>query len=325
MDHRHELAVAVGGEFDTMSRFGPVSGDCEALIACRDQLHGPVEPTRRDRDQCSALGQRASRAEGATDERRNDADPFGVDPELLGETVLDASHILAALPDRQLAIGPGTARREQFDRVVVLGRRRIVLIYCDRRARKGGRGIADRWVFVIARYILSGYRGDAGTVETRRRSLRGVGDLEPMRGLPRCLESLGEDHGDDLTVMPDLVRGQRHDRRADIAAVAEQFGRLDRVADVAVGQDVQHAGNGAASGLVDVGDPAARDRARREKRISRVGERCVGGVAGFAGDLQAAIDARRGSPDFAVSSMIRRLVGRLAARHGPGSVYPARV
>src|SRR5690242_319101 len=69
MDHCYELAVMVGGEPHMMSRLGSVGGDRKPLVACRDQLYRPVEPARRDRDQGRTLGQRAARAEGATDKR----------------------------------------------------------------------------------------------------------------------------------------------------------------------------------------------------------------------------------------------------------------
>ena len=119
-----------------------------------------------------------------------------------------------------------------------------------------------------------------------------------MRCLARRLEGLGQHHRDDLAAMLDPVGAERHDRRADIAAVAEQFGRLDRVADIGVGQDVEHAGGGPAGAVVDPGDPAAGNRARREKGIGRVGERRVRGVVRLAGDFEAAVDARRRGPDL---------------------------
>src|SRR5438128_5308176 len=81
------------------------------------------------------------------------------------------------------------------------------------------------------------------------------------------------------------------------AAITEQFGRLDRVTDVAVGQDVQHARYGPAVGVVDIGDTAVRDRAGREEGEGRVGQGRVGGIARLAGYLEAAVDAGRPRAD----------------------------
>ena len=98
-------------------------------------------------------------------------------------------------------------------------------------------------------------------------------------------------HKIDLAAMEDLVGTQGHDRRADITAIAEQLRLLDGVADVQIGQDVQHTRDGARGAVVDSGDAPARDPARREIGIDRIGERRVGGVARLAGDLKAPVDA----------------------------------
>jgi hypothetical protein len=57
-----------------------------------------------------------------------------------------------------------------------------------------------------------------------------------MRRLARHLEGFGENHRDDLAIVPDPVGGQRHDRRTGIAAIAEQLCRLDRAFHIAMGQ-----------------------------------------------------------------------------------------
>src|SRR5438067_9997611 len=148
-----------------MARLGPVAGDREALVARGDQLDRTVQPARRDRDQRGALGQRAARAEGAADEGRNDMYFLGVDAELLGEAVLEAGDVLAPLPHRQLAVGPGAAGGEQLDRIVVLGRRRVMLVELDRRGGEGRVGVADRRVLIALRDILGGDRFRAWAVE----------------------------------------------------------------------------------------------------------------------------------------------------------------
>src|SRR5437764_8991834 len=181
---------------------------------------------------------------------------------------------------------------------MVLGRRRIMLVYGYRCAGERGLRIADGRVLVVARHVLGRHRRRAGTIEANRGLFWGIGYTEPVRRLARRLEALGENHSDDLPAMPDLVRSQRHYRGADIAAVAEQLGRLYCVARIAIGQDVQHARHGAAGAVVDVDDVAASDRAGRKEGIDGVGQRHIGGVAGLAGNLQAAVDARRGAADF---------------------------
>src|SRR5580704_15550744 len=100
-----------------MSCLGPVARDRKTLIARGNEFHRTIKPPRRDRDQRRTLGQRAARAEGATDKRRYDMDFVGVDAELLGEAVLKPGDVLARFPDRQLAVGPSAARCEQLDRV----------------------------------------------------------------------------------------------------------------------------------------------------------------------------------------------------------------
>ena len=130
---------------------------------------------------------------------------LGVDAELLGEAVLEAGDVLAPLPHRQLAVGPGAAGGEQLDRIVVLGRRRVMRIGRHRGAGERSLGIADRRILIIARDVLGGHRRRTGAVEAGRGLFHGVGHVQPMGRFARRLESLGEDHSDDLAAMPDLV------------------------------------------------------------------------------------------------------------------------
>src|SRR5215472_7851975 len=122
-----------------------------------------------------------------------------------------------------------------------------------------------------------------------------------MSCLARRLKGFSEDHRNDLAIVPDPVGGQRHYRRTCIAAIAEQLCRLDCIPDIAMGQNVQHTGHDAAVALVavvDFGDAAACDGARHEKRIGRMGQRDVGGIARLAGNFEAAVDAQRWRADF---------------------------
>src|SRR5205085_5770256 len=137
-----------GRDPDVVARLGPVARDRKTLVARGDQLDRTVQPARRDRDQRGALGQRAARAEGAADEGRNDMYFLGVDAELLGEAVLEAGDVLAPLPHRQLAVGPGAAGGEQLDRIVVLGRRRVMRIGRHRGAGERILGIAYRRILL---------------------------------------------------------------------------------------------------------------------------------------------------------------------------------
>ena len=102
-------------------------------------------------------------------------DLLGVDAELLSQSILEPGYVLAALPHRQVAVGPGAAGGEQLDRVVVLGRRGIMLINRHRRTGEGGLGVADLRVLVIARHVLRSDGRRPGAVEAGRGLFRDIG------------------------------------------------------------------------------------------------------------------------------------------------------
>jgi hypothetical protein len=92
--------------------------------------------------------------------------------------------------------------------------------------------------------------------------------------------------------MPDPVGRQRHDGGADIAAGGKELRRPDRIADGPVGDDVEHAGQGAAGGFVDGGDAALGDAAGDEHGVGRIGDADIRVVARLSGHFGAAVDAR---------------------------------
>ncbi len=286
VDQGGELAVPLGGQPDVMLGGSPIGGDGEALGAAGCQLDRPVHPLGRQRDQGRALGQRSARAERAADVGRDEVHIVGRDAELLGHARLGPPDVLARLPDGQLAARPGAGGGEQLDRIVVLGGRGIARVDLDRRLGEGCSGVA-----LLLRFTLGGFLRDARAVEAGARRLRVIIGLDLVRRLSSRLESVGQDHGDDLAVVPNLValqsgRGSR--------PTAERLRRLRLTADIVVSEDIEHAGDRPRRLQLERLDPAARDRAGHEPGEGRMRDRFIGGVARRAGHLGRAIDAGDG-------------------------------
>ncbi len=323
MDQGGQAPVLVGGQPDVVPGRGAVGGDGEALSPGGDQLHRPVHPLGRQRDEGRALGQRAARAEGPADVGRHHMHVVGRDAELLGHAVLGAPDVLAGFPHGQLAARPGADGGEELDGIVVLGRGRIAAVDLHGPCREGGLRVADLGVLMALGDGLGRDGVGARAVEIGRGPLFGVGDLEPAGRFVGGLGGVGDDHGHDLAGVPDPGGLQRTDGRAHIALVGEGLAGFDRGADVLEGQDLQHPRHGASGGLVDGDDPAAGDRAGRQGRMGRPVGREVRAVLRLAPHLQRAIDPWNGDADagldagFAVSHL-RPPSSRPAARRASG-------
>ena len=199
---------------------------------------------------------------------------------------------LTRLVNRELAVRPRTRRGEQLDRIVVLGRRVIFGIHRHVGLRQRGRRIADRFVMVALRDIGAELRLGARRIERGARRLGFKLGVDLVGRLAGRLISIGDDHRDDLSVMPDARRFERTDRASGLTARGEELDVV-HAARVFVGEDVEHAGNRARLIQIERGDASLGDRARHQIGVSRIGDRKIRGIARFACHLEAAVDPWR--------------------------------
>ena len=176
---------------------------------------------------------------------------------------------------------PGAGRGEKFDRIVVLGGRRIFRIDDDvgrcecRLDIAGGRRFLDPFGD-LGRVIL----GQPLRAEGRARRCRGVGHAYLAGGVPRRFKGLGENDGDDLAVVVDL--GAELLRRCRSAAEGDGL----EVARVLVGEDVEDAGHRPRFGEIECGDATLGDRAGHQVGEGGVAYRKVRRVTRLAGDFE---------------------------------------
>src|SRR5271170_950168 len=114
--------------------------------------------------------------------------------------------------------------------------------------------------------------------------------------------------------MGNAIGAERQDRRPDVTALAEELADLDVATDVAVAENLENARHRPACPFVDRADASPGDRTGHQDRMDGVGYDRVRPVDRGAGDLEAAIDARRRGPDGRVGS--KRIVHRLDAHRG---------
>ena len=165
---------------------------------------------------------------------------------------------------------------------MVLRRRGIPGVDLDGCGVEGGFRIPDLRILMLLRGL--GTRHDLGavTVESGGRRLLGVGDDKPVGRVARSLETIGQHDSDDLSRVEDLRRRERHDRRADIAAVREKIHGPYLTRHVLMGENVEHTRDGARLTVIDArhvatGDRAhgkeGEDRARQRRGPNRSGQR----------------------------------------------------
>ncbi len=259
MGERGKLAVARCAELHVMAGLGAIGRDREALVARGHQLHRPPEPFGRN---------------GYP--RRPGGDPG-----------FQSVHRLRRLIDGQMRSVPHAGRGEELDRIVVLSRRGIARVHLDFGLGEGAGRVTDHRVGAgLAHLARFGRR--AGTIERRAGRLRGIVHLHPVSRLPRRFEGLGDDDGDDLSVVPDAVAFQGRGG----GALVHLRRRAGERAHVFVGQDVQNARHVPGGSQSECGDPAARDGACHQTGEGQVGDGLIGCKSRRAGDLGRAIDAR---------------------------------
>ena len=118
-----KFSVLRRSELNAVLRFGPECRDRKSMFARRHELHRPAESAGCDRDNRGPLSQGTLGAEGGAHIATHNPDLTGLDAKLGCEPVLDPIDILARLVDRQLRAIPDALGGEQFDRIVMLGRR----------------------------------------------------------------------------------------------------------------------------------------------------------------------------------------------------------
>ena len=272
MQQRQQAAIAVGRQAHLMSRFGPVGGDREALLARGLQFHRPLETARCDGNPRGTRGHAATPAEAAANMARHDPYVVRADAQLAGHLCAQAMDKLARFVDCQFTALPLTRRGEQFECIMVLGWRGVARFHFHRCAPERPLRIAHVDIGVAPR-ILGGGLGQrldvcAGAAESGCGHFGLVHRFDQMTSFARGLERVGDDDGDDLADMPDLV-ALKCCRR--LTAPAHGRGRFGLTSHIAAPQNVDYAGYSARFVKMHAHDPAACDGTG-----DKIGKRGVG-------------------------------------------------
>ena len=145
-------------------------------------LTGPVEPLGGERDHRGARRHRALRAKRAADKAGDDAHLLRLDAEPRRHAVLQPIDELARLIDGETIVGPHAGGGEQFDRIVMLGRRAVFGVDHDLGAGNGACGVAGlRQVLVLVRFLRRIAFLEALRAETGGRRLFVISRLDALR------------------------------------------------------------------------------------------------------------------------------------------------
>src|SRR5215470_7303658 len=120
MNEACDLAVALRANANVVAGLGAIRLNGETLIARHHQLHGTPQALGRQRRQRGPWRHLPLRTESTADIRTDDVDLLRFDAEPLRNARAQAIDELAWLVDRELAVAPGTGRREQLERIVML-------------------------------------------------------------------------------------------------------------------------------------------------------------------------------------------------------------
>src|SRR5262249_17783817 len=145
-----EVAVAVGAESKTVTRFRPVGRGGKALTARDDELNWTVKPLGRKSHQRRARCHRTLRPERPADILTDDAYVCRVHPEGLGDAPSEHVDGLAWLEDGQLLAFPEARGRKQLYRIEVLCWRRAFDVDGHVGTGQGRLSIPDRRIFPMA-------------------------------------------------------------------------------------------------------------------------------------------------------------------------------
>ena len=225
-------------------------------------------------------------AEGAADERGDDAHLAVRNAEHRGEFPLGAADPLGLVPDDEAVAVPACDGRVRFHRVVVVARGIVGDVQFDR-------GTSERGVGVAAR-VGGGFAG-RGRVQVGGRLVCVIPHFDQPGGVLRGLEGVGDHDRDGLAEKPDPVVLE------DAEPVA--FG-IVRVRAVAVGEPgrvevADHrpdAGVGERGAVVDRRDASHPDAAVNHDGVQRAVDFVFGGVGGVPGHLEPTVHpGNRGS------------------------------
>src|SRR5579864_9720215 len=221
---------------------------------------------------CEHLG-----AEAAADIRRDDAHPFGWQSEGRGHGIQDRVRALVGVVEGEAVLVPHGNRRVGFERVGVLGWRRIDVVERDGSLCKRGLDITALRVALVER------TDDLRFVEiwTIRAQLDimwllFIPDHDEFSRLPRNLQGLGDDGRHELTAVRDGL-GLEHG----------QFGIVNRCKlwGILVREHGDDAGQRTRGTRVDRADSALGDRALDREDVRDVVNRVFIGIFCRTGDL----------------------------------------
>ena len=318
-----------GLELDHHALAAVPDGD-ELLAAREDELdRAPRGP--RERRHVALEVEVALGAEAAAEQRHDHADVRLGDLERVGDAAAGRVRHLGRRPDGHLVALPLRHDRAGLDRDAVdrvrhvaaldddvgAGERRVDVALDDRRVAE--RVVGARPSALEPRYGLPVGMDERRVVGERRLEIghdgqRLVVDLDQRRSLLGDLGRRRRDAGDDVALEPDRVPGEEP-AVLDHAAV-------EHVGHVLVGDDREHAREGARLRHVDPRDPGVRVVGVAELRHELAGEHEIGRVAAGAGHLLLAVrtDERpsvpRPSPPLA---LLRRRVWPYPIRVRAGS------
>ena len=287
---REQPSVARGAEADAMAGFGAVVGDGELVAAADLQPNRPAQPARGERADGAVLGQGELGAEMAADEVGDHPHLLRPNPELRCQAVLRGGDVAGRLVHGQRVAFPGAGRARQLDRVVVLDRRRVATVQRHRRRRERSLEIALAAITVLGTDVGQRLRLAARIGQRGDRRLAGVGDAHGgCRGDCR-LRRLRHHQRDDLAGVAHFGRGERPPAAVRPTALHQVADRADRVADLLVGENEQHAGHRPRGGAVDAGDPPAGDRADHKRGMRHVRQDLVAREVRSSADLERTVD-----------------------------------
>ena len=263
VDEARDFPAALRADTNAVTGFCAIGLNGETLIACGNELDWPIEPFGRQSNKSGARRKLGLRPECTADEGTDRMNIGDVDTHLFRGIRLQPIHELAWLVDRQLIVTPDACRREQFDWIVVLGRRFVLGLKPNI-----GRGIGLLGVTGLRKSFIGCAFGDTARIKSSARRLGFVVHANHMSSFACRLEGIGDDQGDDLPTVLDQWT-ESLDRRSRPAAALGVLYVL-QFAGVLVIEDLQYSGHCLGSPQVHRLDASFRNRAGHEERVGGI-------------------------------------------------------
>ena len=203
-------------------------------------------------------------------------------------------HRLRGVVDAQRVALPGEGAGVQFDRSVVVARRRVRDIHLVRSGGERGLGVADLLLQRLAHEDAGLAALSLGGGERDDRALLFIGDADQGLRMLGLLLRLGEHDGDRLAVPVDAII--LHDRQVvgtGRLGLAHERRRFIELRGVAMRHHQDDARRRFGRGGVDLDDTAARDRRILERRVGQPLHRELGAERRLARNLQRAVNVAR--------------------------------